>query len=70
MGTVGNAGNWVIVCGSCALEWKRSGPLTDYEQLAMESRPCPVCGSYTLCCQPTPPQTPRRQRPREYRYAT
>jgi hypothetical protein len=29
-------------------------PLSDFEQQAIESCPCPRCGAYTLCCQHPP----------------
>ena len=40
-----------IVCESCERLWSPNCSLTIYEREAMESRPCPHCGAYTLCCQ-------------------
>jgi hypothetical protein len=39
-----------IVCESCQRLWSIGRSLTIYEQQALESRPCPRCGAYTLCC--------------------
>jgi hypothetical protein len=40
-----------IVCESCERLWSVACTLTIYEQQAMEARPCPHCGAYTLACQ-------------------
>lgn len=40
-----------IICESCERLWSVVCSLTIYEQQAMESRPCPHCGAYTLTCQ-------------------
>jgi uncharacterized protein CbrC (UPF0167 family) len=40
-----------IVCESCERLWSVACSMTIYEQQAMESRPCPHCGAYTLSCQ-------------------
>jgi hypothetical protein len=40
-----------IVCESCERLWSVACSLAIYEQQAMESRPCPHCGAYTLSCQ-------------------
>jgi hypothetical protein len=57
-------GSWAISCDSCDLRWMRPGVVSDYERQAIESRPCPCCGAYTLTC-PTPKLVPgpRRERP-------
>lgn len=58
-------GSWAVWCGSCELRWPRVENVTDYEQQAIESRPCPYCGAYTLSCTaPTP--AARRRRDREH----
>ena len=61
---VGTVGNWAVTCESCALTWKRTGGLSDYERQAIESRPCPGCGAYTLSCS-DPRTTPARRKTRE-----
>jgi hypothetical protein len=40
-----------IACESCERLWTIACSLSLYEQQAMESRPCPHCGAYTLSCQ-------------------
>jgi hypothetical protein len=40
-----------IVCDSCERLWTLACVLTVYERQALESRPCPHCGAYTLTCQ-------------------
>jgi hypothetical protein len=40
-----------IVCDSCERLWSIACQFSLYEQQAMESRPCPHCGAYTLSCQ-------------------
>jgi uncharacterized protein CbrC (UPF0167 family) len=40
-----------IVCDSCERLWSVACTLSIYEQQAMESKPCPHCGAYTLSCQ-------------------
>ena len=63
MGTATLVGDWAVTCGSCAFVWKRTGGLSDYERQALESRPCPVCGAYTLTCSdPRPNPTLREKR--------
>ncbi len=42
-----------IACASCTRRWA-SGELSLYERQAVESRPCPYCGAYTLRCQEVP----------------
>jgi len=37
------------------------GNFSEYERAAIESRPCPCCGAYTLTC-PEPKATPRVRR--------
>jgi rRNA maturation endonuclease Nob1 len=39
-----------IVCEGCERIWPLNCALTVYERQALESRPCPHCGSYTLSC--------------------
>jgi hypothetical protein len=40
-----------IVCDSCERLWSIACNISIYERQAMESRPCPHCGAYTLSCQ-------------------
>ncbi|HEY1187594.1 MAG TPA: hypothetical protein VGE74_08040 [Gemmata sp.] len=61
MGTLATAENWAVTCGSCAFAWKRTGGLSDYERQAIESRPCPGCGAYTLSCSEPRPKPARRE---------
>ena len=47
MGTYMKPGK--ICCKSCGMSWPRSqGSLSDFEQSALESIPCPSCGSMTM----------------------
>ena len=39
-----------ISCETCDRSWSLGTSLSFYEQQALESRPCPHCGSYTLTC--------------------
>ncbi len=39
-----------IVCESCERLWALACCLSIYERQALESRPCPHCGAYTLSC--------------------
>ena len=39
---------WTVSCGKCDHSWPLVGSWTVYETAAIESRPCPCCGSYTL----------------------
>jgi hypothetical protein len=43
--------NWTIVCDNCNCSWRAAATYSIYERQALESRPCPRCGAYTLCCQ-------------------
>jgi rRNA maturation endonuclease Nob1 len=47
---VGSVSVWIVACEACDLRWNRVGNLTEYERQAIESQPCPICGSYTLSC--------------------
>src|SRR4051812_20224557 len=41
-----------IRCDGCGRAWTVATSFSIYEQQAIESRPCPSCGSYTLgCCE-------------------
>ena len=40
--------SWTVTCGSCDRSWQRAGNWSAFEQEAIESRPCPHCGAYTL----------------------
>ena len=40
-----------IACETCERLWTLGAQLSFYEQQALESRPCPHCGAYTLTCQ-------------------
>jgi ribosomal protein S27E len=39
-----------ITCASCGKAWTLAHRSSIYEQQSLESRPCPRCGGYTLCC--------------------
>ncbi len=39
-----------IVCETCERTLSAARVLSLYEQQALESRPCPHCGAYTLAC--------------------
>ena len=43
-------GTWSVSCGSCGHCWMLAGNWSAYEREAVESRPCPACGAYTLKC--------------------
>ncbi|HEV3263124.1 MAG TPA: hypothetical protein VG013_40190 [Gemmataceae bacterium] len=45
----------MISCDSCGQVWAVASAFSLYEQLAIESCPCPQCGAYTLCL-PEPAQ--------------
>jgi hypothetical protein len=56
-----------IACESCDYVWLVAGHYSLYERQALESRPCPRCGAYTLCCQEpaeTSPLSRKRRRRR------
>ena len=53
-------GSWVVKCRSCHDEWTIFGCWSDYERQAVESRPCPECGAYTLAS-PEPKPLPARR---------
>src|ERR1700730_14448969 len=60
---------WTIACGSCQRSWKAAATYSIYERQAVESRPCPACAAYTLCCrgpaeEPVLLKVRRRQKPR------
>lgn len=40
-----------ISCETCERMWTLGCTLSIYEQQALEGRPCPHCGAYTLTCQ-------------------
>ncbi|MBX9681806.1 MAG: hypothetical protein K2X38_23860 [Gemmataceae bacterium] len=40
-----------IECDSCERLWSVASSLSLYGRQALESSPCPHCGSYTLSCQ-------------------
>lgn len=50
-----------VGCGSCGLNWVRPAGVGDYERAAIESRPCPRCGAYTLTCVEPKPLKGRRR---------
>ncbi|MBX9579983.1 MAG: hypothetical protein K2X87_06705 [Gemmataceae bacterium] len=50
-----------VACGSCELHWVRPAGVGEFERQAIESRPCPACGAYTLTC-PEPKPAPVRGR--------
>ena len=39
-----------ISCECCERLWTLKARLSFYERQALESRPCPHCGAYTLTC--------------------
>lgn len=41
----------LISCDSCERIWLMAFGFSIYAQQALESRPCPHCGAYTLSCQ-------------------
>ncbi len=56
----------LVHCQACGFSWTRPLMRSIYERQAMESRPCPVCGSQTLTCRNVsstkkkpPPKNPR-----------
>jgi hypothetical protein len=47
---------WAVCCESCNHRWNLVGSFSEYERQAIESRPCPKCGAYTLSSpEPTKP---------------
>jgi hypothetical protein len=47
---------WTVRCATCQHRWNLVGNWSEYERQAIESRPCPKCGAYALCCpEPTRP---------------
>jgi len=50
-----------VACAACDERWHRVGNLSEYERQAVESRPCPCCGAYTLTCR-EPATRPTHQR--------
>ncbi len=47
----------------CGDAWQLAGNWSDYERQAVESRPCPCCGAYTLASPEPTPVKPTRRRP-------
>ncbi len=45
---------WTIACRSCQRTWNLGCSFGEYEQQAIESRPCPHCAAYTLSCTDEP----------------
>ena len=41
----------LISCDSCKRMWLMAYGFSIYAQQALESRPCPHCGAYTLSCE-------------------
>ena len=63
---------WAVCCESCKHRWNLVGNFSEYERQAIESRPCPKCGAYTLSSpEPTKPQWKRAkaERPAAVRMA-
>lgn len=56
----GSVERLTISCLNCKQGWFMTTPFSVYEQQAQESCPCPLCGSYTLCC--AAPEKPLRRR--------
>lgn len=56
---------WTVRCESCTHRWNLVGNFSEYERQAIESRPCPKCGAYTLSSpEPTRPPGRNSTRPR------
>lgn len=53
--------SWTIRCNDCHRAWKLAGHWSHYEREAIESRPCPCCGAYTLVS--LEPQVKPQRRP-------
>lgn len=51
---------WTVCCGSCKHRWNLVGSFSEYERQAIESRPCPKCGAYTLNS-PEPTRPPAKK---------
>ncbi len=55
--------NMKISCESCRSSWIMEAGFSLYLQEAIEHRPCPCCGAYTLVChEPDGLQPPARPR--------
>lgn len=52
---------WTVCCESCNHRWNLVGTWSEYERQAIESRPCPRCGAYTLSS--PEPTKPTRSKP-------
>lgn len=57
-------GTWSVSCGSCGHAWMQAGNWSAFEREAVESRPCPVCGAYTLRSPEPEAKKPTRFGPR------
>jgi hypothetical protein len=53
---------WTVACGACGFGWHRAGVVAEYERQAIESRPCPGCGLYTLACREPKPAARKGRR--------
>ena len=51
---------WTVCCESCEHRWNLVGHWSEYERQAIESRPCPECGAYTLSS-PEPTRQPSKR---------
>lgn len=52
---------WTVKCETCDHGWTRDGAWSEYERQAIESRPCPRCGAYTLASPEPAPGGKRRR---------
>ncbi len=53
--------SWTVGCAGCERRWDRVGNYSEYERQAVESRPCPGCGGYTLVCREPQPRPATRR---------
>ena len=51
---------WTVCCESCEYRWNLVGNWSEYERQAIESRPCPKCGAYTLSSPEPTKQTSKK----------
>ena len=49
-----------VSCAACGRAWKMVVGNSVYERQALESKPCPHCGSCTLICAEKRNEVPRR----------
>jgi hypothetical protein len=49
-----------VLCEKCGYSWDVARPVSTYERLNIETRPCPGCGTHTLSCRDALPAAGRR----------